>query len=467
MRVYRALFVLGFLMMVAPYAVEARPEEAPDEPVRAEGSAPPRFDWGFQATVISQTAPSFRSPYAGPRSFSNEGSAAWSTTITTTLYTGLSLWKGAWLSVQPEFSGGGGPGGGQGIGAYVNQDAVKAGSSVKQRPYIARAFFHQDLLLEGGPAAGGTDSGSRDLDAFVADSNARFGRANGRRIEITAGKFSMADFFDSNEVAGDVHHRLMNWALVNDGAWDYSADARGYTWGVVVGVFRDPLALRVAVSAMPAVANGISFDTALADAHAENAELSWTFDADHKGEVRVLAWENHAKMGSYRESLSRAAGGVTAPAPDVTLSRRAGRTKRGVGLNLQRQFGEWGGFLRAGWSDGRNESFAYTEIDRTLSGGIAHGAGWLGRPDDTIVLAGIASALSSPHRDYLAAGGIGFQVGDGRLQYGYEQVLEANYNAQVTAGVSLGADFQRVWNPGYNRDRGPISVFGIRLHLHP
>ncbi|MEO8191746.1 MAG: carbohydrate porin [Acidobacteriota bacterium] len=464
MRVSQRLVLLLFVGAVATGVMDARPEEEVFE--KRENAAPPRWDWGFQATAISQAAPSFRSPYTGPRSFANSGSAAWSTTVTGTVYTGLSLWNGAWVSIQPEFSGGGGPGGGQGIGAYVNQDAVKAGSSVRQRPYIARAFLHQELPFGESaqePPASSSEP-SRDLDGFVADSNARFGTQKARRIEITAGKFSMADFFDANDVAGDVHHRLMNWALVNDGAWDYSADARGYTWGAVLGVFRDSLAFRVAVSAMPSVANGISFDTALAEAHAENAEISWAFDPDGKGSVRLLAWENHARMGSYREAL---ASSTSSERPDITVSRRPGRTKRGLGLNLQRQFGEWGGFLRAGWSDGRNESFAYTEIDRTFSAGAAHGAALIGRPDDTLVLAGVASALSAEHRQYLEAGGIGFQVGDGRLRYGREQVIEANYNAQITGGVSLGADFQRVWNPGYNRDRGPISVFGIRLHLHP
>jgi high affinity Mn2+ porin len=442
----------------------ARAQEIPGD--NGEEGPPPRFDWGVQATVITETAPSFRSPYAGPRSFANEGSAQWSTTITTTGYTGLTLWKGAWASVQPEYSGGMGVGTGQGIGAYVNQDAVKAGSSVAQHPYIARAFLHQDFPLGPATAAPSTEEaeGGRDLDAFVADSNSKFESGAPRRIEITAGKFSLADFFDSNDVAGDVHHRLMNWALVNNGSWDYAADARGYTWGVVVAVVDGPLALRIAGVAMPTEANGIHFDTSISEANALNAELSWVFDPAHKGSVRGLAWLNHARMGSYEEALASA--GASRP-PDVTLSRRAGRTKRGYGLNAQRSFGAWGAFLRAGWNDGRNESFAYTEIDRTIAAGLSHDAAFLSRPDDSLTAGLVQSGLSSLHRKYLEAGGIGFQIGDGRLNYGYERALEANYNAQVTTGVSLAADLQRVWNPGYNRDRGPILVYGLRVHLHP
>ena len=427
----------------------------------------PWFDWGFQGTLITQTAPSFRSAYEGPRSFANEGSTRWSTTVTGTIYTGVRLWKGAWASFQPEYSGGGGVGGGQGIAAYVNQDAVRAGGSVEQRPYVARAFLHQDFPLGPATAAPSTENegGGRDLDAFVADSNTRFESGAPRRIEITLGKFSLADFFDSNDVAGDVHHRLMNWALVNDGAWDYAADARGYTWGAVVGVFDGPLALRLAAVAMPSTANGIHFDTALGSAHAVNAELSWTFDAANRGVVRLLAWQNHARMGSYEEALESAA--AAERPPDVTLSRRSGRTKRGYGVNAQRTFGAWGAFVRAGWNDGRNESFAYTEIDRTASAGASHDAAFLGRDDDVLVVGFVTSALSSAHRRYLEAGGIGFQIGDGRLAYAREQVLEAHYSAQITGGISIAGDFQRVWNPGYNRDRGPISVYGVRIHLHP
>ena len=162
-------------------------------------------------------------------------------------------------------------------------------------------------------------------------------------------------------------------------------------------------------------------------------------------------------MGSYEEALRSASESGDA-APDITASRHPGRTKRGVGVNIGGDLGEWSAFLRTGWSDGKNESFAYTEIDRTVSLGVAHAANFLGRPKDTLVMGFVASGLSSLHRRYLAAGGIGFQIGDGRLNYACEQVLEGNYNAQVTRNVSLAIDVQRVWNPGYNHDRGDFCL---------
>jgi high affinity Mn2+ porin len=458
--------VLGLLVGLS--SVAGAQDGSAEGGVSAESDHHIRFDWGYQATVITQTAPVFASPYMGPRSFADEGSSRASTTLTTTLYTGLVLWQGAWVSVQPEFAAGLGVGGGQGIAAYVNQDAVKSGNSIKQTPYLARVFIHQDISLGSGPGEAEFEGGdgNRDLDAFVADSNSHFESGAKQRLEITLGKFSLPDFFDSNEVAGDVHHRLMNWALVNNGSWDYSADARGYTWGIVLGLFEGPISARLALTAMPSEANGIQFDKALSEAHAENAEFSWEFNASKKGVLRLLAWQNHARMGSYEEALRSASESGDA-APDITASRHPGRTKRGVGVNIGGDLGEWSAFLRTGWSDGKNESFAYTEIDRTVSLGVAHAANFLGRPKDTLVMGFVASGLSSLHRRYLAAGGIGFQIGDGRLNYACEQVLEGNYNAQVTRNVSLAIDVQRVWNPGYNHDRGPISVYGVRIHLHP
>ena len=428
----------------------------------------PRFEWGWQATVITQTAPSFRDPYEGPRSFRNEGSSRASTTLTTTLVGAARLWKNAWISVQPELSGGQGVGGVQGIAGYVNQDAVRSGNAISQKPYIARAFFRQDVPLGGGTekrsSAQPKDPG-RDIDAFSPGGNDLFGLPEERaHLEITAGKFALPDFFDTNDVAGDVHHRLMNWALVNDGAWDYAADSRGYTWGLAAVLHRAPFALRAAVAAMPAVANGIQFDHHLSRAHSENVELEWTFDAENSGVLRVLGYVNHARMGVYDDALAAMPAGA---APDITATRRDGRRKSGLGVNAQRTFAkDWGVFARAGWNDGRTESFAYTEIDRTASIGVARTGTFPRRPDDVIVLAAVVSGLSPSHRRYLEAGGIGFQLGDGALHYALEEILEANYNAAVTRSVSIGLDVHRIAHPGYNADRGPIMVYGLRLHLH-
>ncbi|HET7451326.1 MAG TPA: carbohydrate porin, partial [Thermoanaerobaculia bacterium] len=390
-----------------------------------------------------------------------------STTLSISIFTGLRLWKNAWLSIDPEYLVGHGPGGGTGIGAYVNGDSVHAGL-LEQRPYLARAFLHQDIPIghqtpETRPEGGEADE--RDLDAFLTGTDSRFHTPEkGARLEITVGKVSLPDFMGTNDVAGDTHHRLMNLALITDGSWDYAADARGYTLGAIVELYLvDPsLAFRFGTFALPKEANGLELDHDWPNARGDNLEIEWDFDPEASGVAKLLLWENRGQMGSYEEALTEAGAGV----PDVTTTRAKGRTKRGIGVNLQRTFGGWGVFLRAGGNDGRNETFCYTEIDRSVSAGFSHSGAFFKRPEDTLTVGVLGNGLSSAHARYLAQGGIGFQLGDGRLDYAHETVAEANYDATIGRGISVGADLQRVWNPGFNSDRGPVWVVGIRLHLH-
>jgi len=418
--------------------------------------------------VITQTAPAFRSPYEGPRSFRSEGSGEFATTLNVTIFTGLRLWKNAWISVDPEFLVGHGPGGGTGLGGYVNGDSVHAGL-LQQRPYLARAFFHQDLVIgkqevETRPTEG--EATERDIDSFLTGTDSLFhSPEKGVRLEFTAGKVSLPDFMGTNDVAGDTHHRLMNEAMITDGSWDYAADARGYTWGAILELYlpEPAIAVRFGSFAVPREANGLQLDHDYPRARGDNLELEWDFDPTRNGVAKVLLWDNHARMGNYAAALAGAAGGV----PDVTATRAPGRTKRGIDVNLQRVFpGDWGVFLRGGGNDGRNEIFCYTEIDRSFTAGVSHPATFWKRPKDTISLGVVGNGLSASHRRYLAAGGIGFQLGDSRLRYAHEIVAEANYDAPLGRNFSIGGDVQRVWNPGFNSDRGPIMVYGVRLHVH-
>jgi hypothetical protein len=439
-----------------------------ESPAPSTAPEPPRWDYGYQATTITQTAPSFRSPYEGARSFRSEGSGQFSTTLSVSMFTGLRLWKNAWISVDPEFLVGHGPGGGTGLGAYVNGDSVHAGL-LQQRPYLARAFFHQDIaigkqVMEPRPTEG--EASERDLDAFLTGTDSLFHLPEkGVRLELTAGKVSVPDFMGTNDVAGDTHHRLMNLAFITNGSWDYAADARGYTWGAIVELYlpAPALVLRLASFAVPRQANGLELDHDYPRARGDNVELEWDFDPAASGAAKVLVWENRARMGSYAEALDLAGSGT----PDITATRAPGRTKRGIDVNLQRIFaGDWGVFLRGGGNDGRNEIFCYTEIDRSFSAGISHPGSFWNRPKDTLSLGVLGGGLSASHRRYLAQGGIGFQLGDGALRYGHEIVAEANYDAPLGRAVSAALDVQRVWNPGFNSARGPIMVYGVRLHVH-
>ena len=458
--VARVVRVAALCAMIGSHLLKAQ-----SSPMAADASARsigrPAWDWGFQATTITQTAPSFHDPYEGERSFRNEGSSRAATTLTTTLFTAASLWRGAWVSVQPEFSGGAGVGEGQGIAAFPNLDVVRV-PSIASRPYIARAFIQQTFPL--GEATESYETPEKPEDKFLPGGNRYFGNGtSANRLIVTFGKVSLPDFFDTNNVFGDAHHRLANWGLGNNGAWDYAADTRGYTWGLTVALEKRSFVIRMGTYAMPAVANGPQFDHHLRQAHGENLELEWTFNPETKGVIRALGFVNHARMGNYDEAIAESGTAV----PDITGTRRPQRRKIGWGINAEQGLGkDWSVAVRVGWDDGKTESFAYTEIDRTASLSTScSGSAW-GRPEDRVVVAVVVSGLSSHHRRYLEAGGVGFQVGDGRLRYGEETIVEADYAAAVNTRTAISLDLQRIGNPGFNRDRGPITVYGLRVHFH-
>jgi hypothetical protein len=255
--------------------------------------------------------------------------------------------------------------------------------------------------------------------------------------------------------------QFMNWTVDNNGAYDYAADTRGYTVGAVVEYVRPAWTVRFGELAMPTVANGIDYDTDVGKARGENLEVELhECLGGYKGVVRVLAYRNLARMGSYDEALAIAREDPT-EAPDVTRTRVAGRQKRGAGIGVEQAIGHGARlFARAGSSEGGNESFAYTEIDNTVAAG-----GDLEVPHGKVGVAVVSSGLLEPHREYLAAGGSGFLLGDGRLHYGREDVGEAYFTWRAYKGVSPAVDVQVIDHPGFNTDRGPVVVGAVRLHV--
>jgi len=453
MRSMSGTVILLGVLTLSPIVMAQEPLPSPDLP---------RWDWGFQATTITQFAPSFHSPYEGPNSFLNEGSGRPATTIVPTLFFAARLWEGAWVSIQPEFSDGSGVGGGVGVAAYANQDVLRT-PTIAGKPYLARFFIQQAIPL--GPATGEREAPPVAEEKFLPGGDHLFGAPGHPRLEITLGKISLPDIYDSSDFGREAHHGLMSWGLVNTGSWDFAADTRGYTWGLTVAYEGGPVAVRAGTYAMPETANGATYDHHFSKAHGDNLEVEWGFDPANRGAVRLLGYVNSADMGSYNESLALAAS--TGGTPDIKETRQEGRKKYGFSLNAQRLLSpDLGVFTRLGWNDGKTETFAFTEIDRNAVLGISKGGSAWKRPDDRVVLAFAVDGLSDPHRRYLEAGGLGFQLGDGKLNYGLETVIELNYSAQVTTAVSVGLDGQYVFNPGYNKDRGPITIYGIRLHVH-
>jgi hypothetical protein len=288
-----------------------------------------------------------------------------------------------------------------------------------------------------------------------------------RRVELRLGKMSTVDFFDLNSAGSDSHLQFMNWAIVNNGAYDYAADTRGYTYGLVAEYYAKTWAARFGEMLMPTVANGITLDWNIARARGENFEFEYRTALLPKraSVVRALSYINHANMGSYKQAIYGYLSGKD-PVPDVTEYRKQGRVKYGFGLNMEQELSTlWRAFGRLGWNDGTNESFAYTEIDRTAEiGSDFRGKPWK-RPQDKLGAAFVVNGLSADHERYLALGGLGFILGDGGLNYGKEKIFETYYTAHVWRGVSFAADYQRVNNPGYNRDRGPADVISFRVHV--
>ncbi|MGB9590944.1 MAG: carbohydrate porin, partial [Candidatus Kryptoniota bacterium] len=269
---------------------------------------------------------------------------------------------------------------------------------------------------------------------------------------------------DQNKYANDPTTEFMNWVLVNNGAWDFAADTRGYTWGLAAEYIKYSIHIRIITALEPESANGLKMDVDLRNSLGSNLEFEFPYSANAlKGVVRVMIYLNRARMGNYDMSIKNRINGT----PDIISTRQNGRTKLGLCLNFQQPIDDdIGVFSRIGWSDGQNETWAFTEVDRFLSGGVSvSGSSWHNREDH----AGLAFAinmLSKSHREYLEAGGAGFMLGDGKLNYAPEFISELYYNAALISNrFQISPDYQLIINPAYNKDRGPVSVFSVRLHI--
>ena len=438
-------------LIVAPCALAQTPL-ATSNADTAPLSWPDRVWLSGQSNFITQYNPPFSAKYSGPNSFGPDTDTATSRVMT--LYTGLRLTRNTEILFDLEEAGGGGLSQAFGIAGFTNLDVVR-NPTLSQAPYMARAMIHQVIPL------------SSEYDDAVRGPFGLASKLPVRRLEFRLGKLSTVDVFDLNGVASDSHLQFMNWAIDNNPAYDYAADTRGYTYAFVAEYYDHNYALRFGEMLMPIVANGITLDWNVARAGAQNFEWEWhpSIWRDRPGVVRLLSYLNTANMGNYRDAIHGFQSGVN-PTPDVTAYRQQGRHKYGFGLNLEQVVREgWRMYARVGWNDGHNQSFAYTEVDQHISlGSDLRGRKWK-RPYDKVGSAFVLNGISGDHQTYLALGGLGFILGDGGLTYGRETIWETYYNGHVWRGAYIGGDVQRIWNPGYNRDRGPATVFGLRLHI--
>jgi high affinity Mn2+ porin len=426
------------------------PANPTDTPAGSVPGAPDteRFKVHGQTTVITQWHDIFPAPYSGPLSLKTHESSK--TSVTATLFMGMQLpWRGGAFYFDPEITGGAGFSGVAGIASFPNGEIARVGSA-EPEPYVARAYYQQ--IFELGAEKEKVESGQNQLA----------GERAARRITVWLGKFAATDFFDNNAYSHDPRTQFMNWSLMDDTAWDYPADTRGYTAGGVIE-YNEPLwAIRYGAMAEPRNANGATLDPHISQAlgNALEFEDRWSI-GKQPGVARLLGFVNLAHMGNYRQAIDSPGPN----GPDITTARSYS-AKYGVSLSAEQaitpDLGIWG---RAGWNDGHTESWAFAEVERLASLGISiKGAGW-GRPDDVFGFAGAIAGLARDHRNYLEAGGEGFIIGDGRLNYATEQIIETYYQIKVAEHLFFTPDFQFVNHPAYNSDRGPVFIVGARAHV--
>jgi high affinity Mn2+ porin len=413
--------------------------------------APDWYNVHGQTTVITQKHDTFRSPYTGPKSLLRDEGIK--TSVTATLFLGLHLpWQGGEVHFDPEVSGGEGFSGVNGIADFSNGDISHVGMP-EPEPYVARLFYKQTFAL-GGPTEN-LPEGPNQLPVTSDIS----------RLTLTLGKFSAVDYFQQSNYANDPRAQFFGEALFTDGAWDYPADTRGYTEGAVIELNQPDWALRYGAVAMPKNANGSTFDSRIPRALGQVLELEERYKIlfQRPGAVRAMAFANGAHMGNYGEATETAK--LLGTTPDVTKNASFSY-KWGFGLTVDQEFNDdLGAFARLGWNDGHTETFAFTAIDRSVAVGLSlKGTKW-DRPQDVVGLALVIDGLAHDHREYLAAGGLDFDIGDGRLpHYALEEVIEAYYRFKLNDNVYISPDFQLVDHPAYNADRGPVIIGGIRAH---
>ncbi|MDB5574304.1 MAG: cell envelope biosis protein OmpA [Tardiphaga sp.] len=411
---------------------------------------PDNSDWSIhgQFTFLPQAYPSFRSPYEGPYSLPGGGQAR--ETFTTSAFLGWKLWRGAEIWFNPELAQGFGLNATLGLASFPNGEAQKGGAPFPR--FRAQRYFIRQTFGLGGEQEELTDaafqfSGKRDID----------------RVTVTVGRFAIGDIFDGNAYAKDPRADFMNWAMWSSAAYDFPADLPGFTRGGAVELNRKDWALRAGLFQVPAAPNSdiLTFNTGGVVVEFEGRYQI----AEQPGKVRVGSFLNRGNTANYRGALAARAADPLLDINDLVPGLRQVRTKYGFYVNGEQQvMKDVGVFGRFSWNDGQNEILSFTDIDRSLSAGVSVKGSFWGRPTDTVGIGGAINGLSAAHRDFLAAGGLGLLIGDGRLNYSNERVFETYYAYNLNKNFTFTADYQLIANPAYNADRGPVSIFAGRLH---
>ena len=457
--------VLASLMIVCSHSWQRALAQLPDTTQQKPGSVEPdespttmfphqpdgRFWFSGQTNIVDQAHPPFSATYSGPSSFQTKAENA--VGEVTTLYMGMQFTRSSEILLDFENTAGLGLSGALGIAGFTNLDAVRD-ATLSDTPYLSRVIYHQVFALDHEKV----DGNRGPLSTFA--------KLPARRLELRVGRFGMTDEFDTNTVGSDSHLQFLNWSVDQNGAYDFTGDARGYTWGALVE-YQSPLwGARFAEALMPGPQNGGPLVWDLRKANTSNAEIELHHGVLRRkdGMIRVLGYLNHANMGVYSEAIKQYLQDGSAQ-PDIGDHPFRVTSKSGFGINVEQAITpNITLYSRFGWNDGKTESWVFTEIDHTGSGGIGISGKLWKRNNDRTGAAFALNGISKVHARYLALGGIGFVLGDGELQYGLEKEIEAYYTAHVWRGLYLGPDLQCIVDPGYNKARGPIVVSSFRIH---
>jgi high affinity Mn2+ porin len=459
-----------FLLMPGPRGIDhgnvdndegSMRESAPQPSSSEEVTVFPHPDntWYYfagQANSIGQVNPRFHSPYQGTNSFLSivEPKVSLLGTAYSAFQPHRNLRYNTDLIVDAESAGGRGLSQALGLAGFTNLDVVR-NPNLSSAPYLARGEIHQTI---------GLTNEMVDADRTYLSLATK---VPVRRFEFRIGKMTLPDLFDINPVGSDSHLQFTNWTLDNQGAWDYAADTRGYTIAAFLEYDDRIWSARYAFAAMPTVANGIDLDWAFSRANGQNMEfeLRKSFLPHRQGTTRILSFVNKAHMGIYKDAINNYLTGVT-PTPEIDFNKPFGTVKYGFEWNNWQELTEnLRIFSRFGWNEGEHESYAYTEDDQSVSFGGDYNLSRWHQPNDKIGVAFVSNAIKKYHQLYLAYGGLGFILGDGRLNYGRENIVESYYTHHVQSGLFVSAGLSYIANPGYNRDRGPVWVPSVRAHV--
>lgn len=411
----------------------------------------------FQGTVVYQSQSAFHAKYSGPKSLDTLHNEAYSQT--NTLFIGRRLWKGASFYFDPEITGGQGISNVLGLAGAPNGEIYRVGNP---RPtlFIAREYLQQEFPLK-----------NTEYEKQVDDQNLIEGKVPTSRFVIQIGKFGISDFFDDNKYDHDPRSQFLNWSLMASGSWDFPADLRGYTSGIVLQLIEPSWGVRFAAVRVPRMANGLKMDWNISNSNSETLEYERIVRVhSHPGSLKFTSYITFSRAPVYNRAVDDLKHFDSTRYNVINGNaewKNFEGTKYGFGINYEQEISKTlGMFSRLNWNDGQSATWAFTEIDRNFQLGInLKGTNWK-RPDDLFGLAFAINGLSQDHANYLKKGGIGFIIGDGKLNYGTENIIETFYRAKVNGFIFLSADYQMILNPGYNKDRrGPVHIPGIRLHI--